>query len=316
MSEQNPVEIMRTFTAANPPTLDVAVLAALQEINAAEKSGNKCTRLDFSGLGRLLCVGSGNGKCTAEILGRHNDSTVADESNLAEKLRRAKYDAAIIISASGEKDAPGIIERIKRLNIPTHLLTCRQNSTAASLAEKVTTFPLGREPISYNVMTYLSMILASTGENPQEILNELDELLLNWDKKEYSNIFGQRPGFTFILPARFATLIQMLQIKFVELFQHHISYFGCTGAFAARHVTSLVQEPRAVYVNLDPEFDMNRLHLKCDILNLSLPLSADWGMAMAICYYLVGLIQRNNQPWFAQRVIGYCQEWNTKPIAE
>jgi hypothetical protein len=307
MNNRSPSEIMKTFTADNPPTLDVAVIAALETLERTN-----LPRLDFGDLKRCLFVGSGNGRCTAEILGKRFDCTIADESSLKAELDKTEYHAAVVISASGEKDAPEIVLTLKERGIPVRLLTCRPQSSAAKLAHEVTEFPLGREPLSYNVLTYFSMILASTGEKPGDILKHLE----NIDGMVLDGDFARHPGFCFIVPPQFSTVLKMLEIKFLELFQLHLAYHGFTGAFAKRHVTSLVQHPQGMYLNLDDQFDPEQLKLACEYVTFPLPAGSSWGMVAAVGYYLTGLIQKENLPWFADQLVAYCRRQGKEPIAE
>lgn len=312
MDTENACELMSTFSADNPPTLDIAVLAALQHIGQLQKAGLSSPCLNFDGAARIIGVGSGNGGNTVAILVNPADSNAADESDLADRLAIGSYSHAIVVSASGEKDAPDVIVQLQAKGIVVELLTCDPQSTGAKLADKVTTFPLGREPISYNVLTYLSMVMANTFEQAEDILKYLDKISPLIKAED----FAGRAGFTFIIPARFKIIKDMLAIKFNELFEHHLGFYACTGAFATRHIVSLVQNHKAMYVNLDPDFDLSVLKLKCPHKNIPLPPDCDWGLAYAASYWLVGLIQRANEPWFAQSVVDYCAETGRQPIVQ
>ena len=123
-----------------------------------------------------LVIGSGNAYNTGIILFAGQPALFANESNLkeiiknyAELFKKKIIKDAIIISASGAKDSVWEIKTAKKLKLKTLLLTCEANSPAADIADKVITYRKLAEPYSYNVSTYLGMILSKSGEDPKKI---------------------------------------------------------------------------------------------------------------------------------------------------
>jgi len=290
--------------------LDVAVLNALELYS---KSG--LPDLNLGDYKRTLVVGSGNAAITGRILFVDKDSVLSDESTYGAKLKAIpEIDGALLISASGEKHAPVIAKDLREKGIEVRHLTCNPNPSSKQFIDKDKFFvcPKVPEPYTYNTSTYLGMILAKTKENPKEILKFIKEKIdpLITDLKNYDAYF-------FIFPEKFEEIGKMFLRKFDELFGANISARAATME-QTKHGMTVVPYEREMFVSIGVEnkdFGENRL-------DLPLPKNADYGVIMAIGYYFIGQVQKQNIPWFKEHIKEYTEKMsekfnaNLKPIVE
>ncbi len=296
---QKPIEILKTFDINTIPNLDVAVLAGLELFQR-----ESLPKLDLDLFKRPLVVGSGNAEATGRIIFRDQDAIFASESDYLEKLERFKaIDGLVLISASGEKDAQRIAKTAKRLGKPVNLLTNRADSSAVlelNRDDKIQIFPKNREPYSYNVSSYLGMILNRTGERPAEIKRFIEAKIQTLLLPDLSS----RKKFFLVVPARFVEIKRMLEIKFIELFGREISRDIETADYL-RHGTTIVLSDE-LFISFGEE---NKLFGRPENrFRIPLPENADYGAMMAIGYWFIGQIQKDHKPYFKDSLVGYVQE--------
>lgn len=288
----------------NIPSLDQVVLKSLEFFIK-----NKPPKLAFKKNSFLLAVGSGNAFNTAKILFSGAQGIIADESNFASILK--SYQAliknksitqAIVLSASGAKDSVWELEAAKKAGLKTKLLTCTPNSPAAKIADESLIFRKIAEPYTYNVSTYLGMILAGTGEDSKKIIKFIKSLKFPKNFKKYQ-------AFSFVLLDSFSELAPMLEIKGDELFGPHLSLRAFPDGHA-RH---------AKFVNLwDKELIINigkkKFYYgdKKNNWSINLPASAGAGLVMALTYYIVGKIQSSQKAYFKDNIERYCDDYGPK----
>ncbi len=110
-----------------------------------------------------LVVGSGNGFYTGRILFRESPAFFASESEVEEKLQKIPaIEEVIVISASGEKHAPIILEAAKKYGKKTFLISSAKESSGKKIADTSSIFPKFREPYTYNTSTYFGYIYGLT----------------------------------------------------------------------------------------------------------------------------------------------------------
>lgn len=294
-------ETLQSFTLETIPDLDTVVMGAI-ELLAHTKLPE--TKVPYK---RPLVVGSGNAEATGRILFAETDAVFASESNYEEALKRVpEIDGAVIISASGGKHAVGIAKSLKKHGIKTTLFTNNPSAGAAEYLEErsVRVFPKNREPYTYNTSTYLSMIMAETGEKAGKIKTFIDKELSSGDNnKDFSN-FKNYHAFTFILPAEFAELRPMLRTKFDELFGTKV-----VGRFFTpeeiKHAKTVVPDDRELFISIGSASTENGN--ASNHLRIPLPEGSGYGSALAVTYYLVGLIQRSRPPYFKDHIEEYCR---------
>ncbi len=301
MKKDANLEILQSFSSSNLPDLDLVVLGALELFRNA-----KLPKIEENGSTRPLIVGSGNAEITGRIVFRNYDAVFASESSFEEKLKSvAAIDRVIVISASGQKHAPRVIEKAKEYNKPITLLTNRRGSIAEELLrtdakDKVILFPRNREPYTYNASTYLGMILSSTGEDAGMIYDFLNTSVsrLSFDR------FAHYDKFFLIVPSKFYEISRMLDIKFMELFGRKISRDVMSSELVS-HGTTVVPGGE-LFISFGEENHVwgekeNRMFVP-------LPATGDYGAMMAIGYYIIGQIQKKQPAHYKENINAYVEK--------
>ncbi|MAG15686.1 hypothetical protein CMO88_01350 [Candidatus Woesearchaeota archaeon] len=256
-------------------------------------------KLSLGNYKRPLVVGSGNAAVTGRIILKDSDAVFADEGTYKEKLKTVKeIDGAILISASGGKHAPIIAKELKKKGIEVRLLTNNKDAAARKHADKTFVFPKNIEPYTYNTSTYMSMIMAKTKENPKKILEHIKksvDAVIPKNLRKYDAYF-------IILPTEFDNIREMLATKFDELFGPKISGRVFTPE-QTKHAKTVVPAEREFFLSIgydNKDFGKKRL-------NISLPKWAGPATVMAISYYFIGHIQKQNPPYFKKNIFAYTK---------
>lgn len=287
------LDTLKTFTEDTLPDLDVAVMGALELF-----ANTPLPQIDLP-LKRPLLIGSGNAEYAGRIIFKNFDAVFASESTYEDRLASIpNIDGAVLISASGSKHAVLIGKKLKEVGVKAWLLT---NNPAAPAREyfdsdKFLVFPKNREPYTYNTSTYLGLILASTLENPDTI----QAFIKTHISVDLVPSFSGRPAFTFIIPGQYGELRNMLRTKFDELFGPKlVGRFFTTEEF--KHAKTVVKDPDELFINFSdsPTGQTNEL-------KLALP--EGYGGALAVTYYVVGLIQRSKPPYYKESIARYTEE--------
>jgi hypothetical protein len=273
--------------------LDDSVIGALELFE--KKKIPVLKKLKFK---RPLIIGSGNAVPTEKIIFDDYDAIFADESDYVHKIEKIKaIDGAVLISASGEKHAPIIAKELKRRGLKLILISCNNNASAKKFADNFILFPKNDEIYSYNVSTYLGMILSKTKENPKRIR----EFLRKSDKK--INIgYGKYDSFFILVPNEFGLIKDMFVKKFGELFGARISVRVFTPE-QAKHGELIVPYDKELFIGLgyrNKMFGKNRL-------NVEIPDGADYGFMLCLGYYIIGKIQRQNSNYFGENIERYAK---------
>ena len=284
--------------------LNESVLGALDFF-----SKNNPPQLDLSDYSLPFVVGSGNAYNTGTILFSEKAAIFADESTFKSLLESYKpviekglISQAIIISASGEKDSVWEIEFAKQHGLETTLLTCSPNSSAAKIADKVLAYRKIDEPYTYNVSTYLGMILSATEENPTKIKSFLENLNLPEN-------FGAYESYAFVLPDKFASICPMLDIKKSELFGPHVSVRAFPEGHA-RHAKFVVRSEKELVISIGSK---NEYFGKPESrLEINFPEHSSFGTILCLTYYLVGKIQESKPPYFKENIENYCNDYGPR----
>lgn len=298
------LKIMEEFGLEDIPSLDTAVLAALELFSEEELPEIKIPD------GKILVVGSGNAAHAGRIIFRDTDAILGTESSYLDKL--PKVDSVVLISASGGKHAPEIAEHSLRVGKKVALFTCNPKPRASF--DQIYIFPKNREPYTYNVSTYLGMILSATGENSADVLSFIENEIASRD----FSCLGKYDKFFLILPTEFSEIIPMLHIKFKELFGRMIARDIDTLEHMG-HATTVVPA-KELFISFGTENILwGRVE---DRLHIPLPEKPGYAAMMALGYYVIGQIQRWQPPYFAENIDRYTQESSKifgheiKPIVE
>lgn len=282
----------------NLPNLDETVIKALDFFTK-----NKPKHFNLKSFVLPLVVGSGNAFNTAQIIFSGSPAIIANESNFKKTLSAYKkliknktVDSAIIISASGEKDSVWETKLAKKAGLKTTLLTCHSESTAAKLADSVMVYKKLPEPYTYNVSTYLGIILSASGENARDIKDYIVKLKLAKDFKKYTS-------YSFVLPDEFAAIAPMLEIKRNELFGPYLSLRAFSFG-EARHAKFVNNSDKELVIS----FGENKYFgLKANRLEIKIPKNAGNSFMMALSYYLIGKIQAVKPAYFKKNIASFCQ---------
>lgn len=255
-------------------------------------------RLDLSEFKKPLVLGSGNAAVTGRVMFSDREAVFADEGNYKRKLAAVSgIDGAVLISASGGKHAPVIAEDLSGKNIKTILLTNNPDAPAARYADETHVFPKNPEPYTYNTSTYLGMILSVTGEDPEKILHHIRKIRSDIpdNLKDYSAYF-------LLVPETYDPVREMFQTKFDELFGPMVTARVFTPE-QTKHAKTVVTSEKELFLSLGYEnqlFGEKRLFIP-------LPENAGFGAVVAVGYYLIGHIQKQNPPYFRDSIEAYTK---------
>lgn len=286
------------MTTKNLPNLNQTVVAALDFFVK-----NRPPHLNLKKYSFPIVVGSGNAFNTAQIIFSGMPAIIASESNFKNVLSGYKklignktITQAIIISASGEKDSVWETKLAKKNKLKTTLFTCNAESSAAKMADEVIIFKKLPEPYTYNVSTYLGIILAAGKEEASGIKEFITRLKLPANFKKYD-------AFSFILPDEFAGISPMLEIKRNELFGPYVSLRAFSFG-EARHAKFVNNSDKELVISLG---ENKYFGLKDNRWDIKIPKNAGNSFIMALTYYLVGKIQEIKTPYYKKNVAAFCQ---------
>lgn len=257
----------------------------------------------------ILAVGSVNAFNTAKLLLNNQATIFADESNLKNtlqvfhKLIKDKViKKALLISASGEKDAVWEMKELKKRNIEVTLLTCNPQASTIALADFYYFFKKLKEPYSYNFSTYFSMLLSSHNENIGKMIKYLKSLKIEKQLKNFNY-------FTFLLPDKWRAVADMIKVKDDEMFAAKSSLRAFSYG-QARHAKFIYQNKKEMVLSFGDNdyfgFLENRLELK-------MPTKVGPAFALALGYYIVGLIQKQKPDYFKKSLKDYCLQRGPLP---
>jgi hypothetical protein len=284
--------------------LDQATISALNffKKNTPQKLNLKTKKIPF-------VVGSGNAYNTAHILYAQSPAIIANESNFKEiiknyqaLIKNSLSQEAIIISASGEKDSIWETKLAKKMGLKTTLITCSKDSSAAKLADIVKVFKKLPEPYTYNVSTYLAMILANTEEKPEYILKQIKKIKFPTNFKNYR-------AYSFILPDKYQSIAPMLKIKQRELFGSKLNIQAFSQG-EARHAKYVIPWEKELVISIG---EKNKYFgNKNSRWNIGLPKQHNYAYMLSLTYYIIGKIQVAKPDYFKKNIKNYCQDYGPK----
>ncbi len=293
-------DILASFQKNSMPDLDMAVFGALELFEHTVLPSLAPLRA----LSRPFVFGSENALATAIILFGAQDAIFGDENNYHEMLAcLGEERSAILVSASGGKHARAIAEALQEKGDGrAWLITANPKAPAAEYIAhgQVLLFPKNREPYTYNVSTYLGMILAHTHENVSVIRTHIEEYITPLLKKASLSEYA---AYCILLPAPFEALVPMVRTKFDELFGPKL----CARVFTleqAKHAKTVIASEEELFVSIGEENILfGAPHRR---LFLPLPKEGKEGALMATAYSVVGAISRAYPPYFKDNVEAYC----------
>jgi hypothetical protein len=287
----------------NIKTLDQAVIDALSFF-----STQKINHLQTSQFKFPIVVGSGNAYHAGKIIFAKDPAIFASESNLNEILLRYKStitkmkSEAIVISASGGKDSIWEIKALQEKKIKTSLLTCSKDSEATKIANKSYFYKKISEPYTYNVSTYLGMILSATQEKPQEILKLVKKIKLPKNFKHYDS-------YAFIIKDDLTKICPMITIKRDELFGPYLNIRAFSFG-QARHAKFVNPSKKELVISIGER--NNNFGDKKHRWDIKLAKHHNYASTMALSYYIIGKIQQAKPSYFKNNIENYCQDYGPK----
>lgn len=288
----------------NLPSLSEVVIAAISYFIK-----NRPPKLGPKGFNFPMIIGSGNAYNAGQIIFGSQKALFANESNFKE-ITKNYHDLisqkiisdAVVISASGEKDSIWEVKLAKKLGLKTSLFTCSPQSSAAKLADHVYEYHKLPEPYTYNTSTYLGMILSATMEDPKVILKHLKSIKL-------PNRFRRYDSYAFVLPNKFAALAPMLEIKRNELFGPKLSLRAFSEG-EARHAKFVIRDERELVISFGENLYFGHKKHRWEI---ELPKGANYGLMMALTYFIIGKIQEGKPAWFEKNIYNFCNDYGFPP---
>jgi len=277
------------------------------------KPENKRSLPDFGAPGRIFVLGSGNAFAAGRIIFGDRDAVFADEGQYAHALqvnRDPPIGCGVVISSSGEKDAPDMVEAMLEKGLETYLLTCNKVtdppgtlSRAAGLLQGrddcVFSIPVLAEPITYNTSTYVGMILAHTDEDPGAIRDHIVDTVKPFIDERLDLLRGAGAFYLLVHPD-FDAVREMLLTKFDELFGPMING-RCYTPEQTAHAKTLVGWDEELFISFDPLDAADPIFGKADKTRLDVPMPKPCGPAamVSIGYYVIGRIQEARiEDWY------------------
>jgi len=298
--EQPNRENLKNFNMNSLPSLDTVVLGALEMLTT-----ETVPTLDVTNFKRPLVVGSGNAEATGRILFAETDAIFASESSVDDKLSHIDdIDEVVIVSASGGKHAPILARKARDAGKHVTLITNTPNSPAQrELSDSEITalvYPKNREPYTYNTSTYMSMMMGLTHEDPAAIKRFIEEQI---DTLELPDL-SQFDKYYLIVPPKFADVIRMLHVKFIELFGRNIARDVETSEYV-RHATTVAPSNNELFISFgEPNTTWGNTNNR---LNVPLPKDANYIAMVAVGYYVIAQIQKAHPQYFKENINAYCQ---------
>ncbi len=270
---------------------------------------NKRSLPDFGAPGRVLIVGSGNAYATGKIIFRDRDAVFADEGQYAHALkveRNPRIECGVVISASGGKDAPDLVNAMLADGLETYLVTCNEDAPAAAPLDDAHVFctPKQAEPITYNTSTYVGMILAHTDENPGKIREHIVSEVKPVIDERFDDLRRAETFYLLVHP-RFDPVREMLLTKFDELFGPMVNG-RCYTPEQTAHAKTLVASDGELFISFDPLDAADPIFGKNARLNVPMPAGCKAAAMVAIGYYVIGRIQEARvEDWFRASADAY-----------
>jgi hypothetical protein len=282
-------------------------------------------------------VGSGNGFYAGRILFRHLGAFFATESEVESKLKNiSSITDVVVVSASGEKHAPIILNTAKDAGKKTLLISSSEKSTGRDIADTSIIMPRVREPYTYNTSTYFGYMLAGTPDLDlmrlrEFIMGELTDALSSrancngversCSEKDISAPSPQTPitvdmtgdidkildfasfsSFFIVIPDAFVLLKEMFEVKFIELFGRKVARDIFTYE-QMRHATTVVQDDAELFICFG-----NTTGIRYGKNQIDLPVfdPTNYAAMMLVGYYTIGKIQTAFPPYFMKSIDDYC----------
>lgn len=294
----------KNFDKNNLPSLKEVVIWALELFR--EKKPEK---IEFKNFKKRAIIWSWNAILAWKILFQNPENIFATENDYEKILEINWIDWITILSASWWKHSSIMAKFFKDKWYEIELITCTENSKTAWIIwdENCIVTPKNPEPYTYNTSTYLWWILWVTWENPDEIL----EFLQDFEEWIWDFDFTKFNWFLFILPSAFWLASWMIDTKFLELFWRKISRDVKTFE-ESKHACTVVNSETELLVKFWTEeiLDNSEIYFKWEELEIQIPEKFWYAWILFLWYFLVWIIQEKNPDYFWENIWNYVEFLN------
>ncbi|GAB0174210.1 MAG: hypothetical protein HHAS10_00890 [Candidatus Altimarinota bacterium] len=285
------------------PSLCEIVLSTIE----CFKGAKNLPKLDIKQFKTPLVVGSGNGYYTGRILFRNSPAYFAGESEFMGKIENiSSITDVVVVSASGEKHAPIILENAKKLGKNTFLISSSEKSSGRTIADGSIVMPKIREPYTYNTSTYFGYMLA---EYPESSLTDLEAYLSDILTPLLKGILkdieiGNLTSFFLVIPNEFVLLREMFEVKFIELFGRKVAR-DIFSHEQMKHATTVVPDSKELFLCFE---NKSQIRYGGNQINIPLFEGINYPLMMLIGYFTIGKIQESLPDYFGNSIEKYCIE--------
>jgi fructoselysine-6-P-deglycase FrlB-like protein len=218
-------------------------------------------------------MGSGSAGCVSKLFVEKFNGSALNISNYKRFFERTPKKIRVsiyIISASGGKDAINMAQFLKSKNLKANLITCNKDAPAKKFVKKIFVFPTLKEPPTYNVSTYSSMIYWLFKDDIKKIKNLIKKIEIP-NLRKYKYIF-------FLASDKYDVIAEMASRKVAETLEG----IGSNGDGFSNSVHGMLRQPNKKRL----VFCLNQKYpLKEDVYELNI--DSHLGL-MLITYYIIG----------------------------
>lgn len=293
--------------------LDYLDTIALETAKFFASQKENITPIDTDSFLSPLVLGSGNAIETGKILFRKKPALFASESDATEKIVLDQVKEVVVISASGGKHAPYLVNLAKNSSKTAHLISSTRDSEAAKLADHSYIFSKITEPYTYNTSTYFAYLYGSEKHNysPEKIAKFLEEQI-ETELSKYN--LSDFTSFFIVIPNEFTLLKNMIEMKFIELFGRKVARDVATYE-QVKHAMTITPDDKELFIAFG---NTDNVVFGKNQINLPIFDRENYGPMMLVAYFTVGKIQRALPNYFMENIEAYCanHEYNISPIVQ
>lgn len=294
----------KNFNENSLPSLKEVVIWALELF-----SEKKPDKIKFKNFKKRAIIWSWNAILAWKILFKDWENFFATENDYKNILNINWIDWITILSASWWKHSSIMAKFFQDKWYEIELITCTENSKTSWIIwnENCIITSKNPEPYTYNTSTYLWWILWATWENPEKILeflNELEEWLKDFD-------FTQFKWFLFALPSEFWLASWMIDTKFIELFWREISRDIKTFE-ELKHACSVVVSKDELLIKFWTEKTLNNseVYFNWEELEILIPEDFWYAWILFLWYFISWKIQEQMPDYFRESIWKYVEYLN------
>jgi len=261
-------------------------------------AGSTSPSLNLNQNESLFVFGSGNALPTGKVIFANYPAIFSDETNFKETIRKfPNTKKCVVVSASGEKHAPIMIDFLLNKSYDVHLITCSRRSSSADITPRKNVFfcDFIDEPYTYNVSTYIGMMRFVDNMNLLSLSNYLSSEIA-----QFANYLEKSKSYYFILPDQMSAIAQMVVTKLDEIFGSTLCG-RCYTLSQTVHAKTVISNTDELFISLG----LNNNVIGTNKLNI--PMKDYWSYIgfVSVAYYIVGCIQKFKGQKFFEYIESY-----------